>query len=120
MNFWKKLNIILTVQMDRYSPFVDRLIRTVIEEGEILNRDKHTVTVRFRGKNYHVWLANTYYADLSCMRDIATDQFVYNNKRPSRATKIAFWEWLERNGVVTEKVDSDTERIKQILEESNG
>ena len=119
MNILKKLDIIFTMHNDPYSRLVDDFIRQVIAEGKIVGQDYCYVAVELRGETYGIWKANRYYGDLSIVVNLKSDSRIYENKRPSRATQIAFWEWLERHDIfVDDSKDNDTENLKRILGES--
>lgn len=47
---------------------------------------------------YAVWSSNVWYADLTLVRRLSDGKRLYDGKRPSRATQVAFWEWAEKQG----------------------
>lgn len=119
MNFMKKLYIILTPHNDKYSPYVDEFVQSLISEGELIGHDKYRAQIKWRGNHYAVWIENFPYADLSDVKYRSNNKFchLYRDLRPSRATQIAFWKWMEKKGVYPGGCPSDPQEknVKALL-----
>lgn len=105
MDFKQKLNIILYFHTYKYSPYVDEFIKKLINEGEVLNYDRYRAEIKWRGVHYGVWIENYPYADLGDVRKYSDNTFLYRKLRPSRATQIAFWDWMNKQGVYPNRYD---------------
>lgn len=105
MDFKQKLNIILCFHTYKYSPYVDEFIKKLINDGEVLNYDRYRAKIKWRGVHYGVWIENYPYADLGDVRKYSDNTFLYRKLRPSRATQIAFWDWMNKQGVYPNRYD---------------
>lgn len=105
MDFKQKLNIILCFHTYKYSPYVDEFIKKLINEGEVLNYGRYRAEIKWRGVHYGVWIENYPYADLGDVRKYSDNTFLYRKLRPSRATQIAFWDWMNKQGVYPNRYD---------------
>lgn len=101
MNFMNKLYIFLSLHNYRYSPYVDEFIRSLVSEGELIGRDRYRVEIKWRGNHYAIWIENFPYADLSNVKYCSNNKIcsLYRELRPSRATQIAFWKWMEKKDI---------------------
>lgn len=99
MNFMDKLCIFLSLHNGKYSQYVNEFIRSLVSEGELIGRDRYRVEIKWRGVHYGVWIENYPYADLSYVKRYNDNTIFYSDLRPSRATQIAFWEWMEKKGI---------------------
>lgn len=117
MNIFKKLDIITEFQANPYSDLVDRFIRKVINEGEILGRDDFRLLVKLDENYYEIGILGGHYSELSIAYNYKTHQILYSDLRPSRATKIAFWKWVEKNKPIVDKKEGYKLNLKKILGE---
>lgn len=119
MNFMDKLYIFLSIKNDKYSPYVDEFIQSLVSEGELIGHDRFRVKIKWRGKHYAVWIENFPYADLSDVKHRSDNKicYLYKNLRPSRATQIAFWKWMEKKGIYpgSNLSDPQDKNVKDLL-----
>ena len=99
MNFMEKLFITLTPHNCRYSSYVDAFIKSLVSEGKLIAHGKYRVEIKWRGAHYGIWIENYPYADLADVKKYSDNTFLYRKLRPSRATQIAFWDWMNEQGV---------------------
>lgn len=117
MDFKQKIYIILYFHTYKYSPYVDKFIKKLISEGEILNHDRYRVEIKWRGNQYGVWIENFPYGDLSDVKQGGYNNITfYKDLRPSRSTQIAFWEWMNNQGIYPNRYDEvPTDKKVKIL-----
>jgi hypothetical protein len=118
MDFKQKLYIILCFHTYKYSSYVDNFIKKLISEGEVLNYDRYRVEIKWRGNQYGVWIENFPYSDLSDVKQRGYNNITfYKNLRPSRSTQIAFWGWMNKQGIYPNKYNEDItyEKVKALL-----
>lgn len=99
MKFMEKLCITLSLHNYRYSPYVDEFIKNLVREGKLVSYNRYRAKIKWRGVHYGVWIANYPYADLSDVKRYNDNTILYRELRPSRVTQIAFWEWMNKQGV---------------------
>lgn len=117
MNFMDKLCIFLSLHNGKYSPYVNEFIRSLVSEGELIVRDRYRVEIKWRGVHYGVWIENYPYADLTDVKRYNDNTILYRELRPSRVTQIAFWEWMNKQGVYPDKdpTNPEDEKVKSLL-----
>ena len=100
----------------RLTCYVDKFIKKLISEGEVLDYDRYRVEIKWRGNQYDVWIENFPYGDLSDVKQRGNITF-YKNLRPSRSTQIAFWEWMNKQCIYPNGYNEDTtdEKVKMLL-----
>ena len=105
MKFMEKLCIILSLHNCRYSPYVDEFIKNLVREGKLVSY------------NRYVWIENYPYADLTDVKRYNDNTILYRDLRPSRVTQIAFWEWMNKQGVYPDKdpTNPEDEKVKSLL-----
>lgn len=107
MNFMEKLYITLIPHNCRYSPYVDEFIKKLISEGELVAYNRYRAEIKWRGVHYGVWIENYPYADLTDVKRYSDNTTFYKELRTSRATQIAFWKWMNKQGVYPGSNPSD-------------
>ena len=118
MDFKQKLYIILYFHTYKYSPYVDNFIKKLISEGEVLNHNRYRVEIKWRGNQYGVWIGNFPYGDLSDVKQRGYNNITfYKDLRPSRSTQIAFWKWMNKQGIYPNEYNEDTtdEKVKMLM-----
>lgn len=117
MNFMEKLYITLSLRCYRYSPYVDDFIKKLISEGEFVAYDRYRAEIKWRGVHYGVWIESYPHADLTNVKRYSDNATFYKELRPSRATQIAFWKWMNKQGVYPGSNPSDPQEknVKALL-----
>ena len=90
MKFLRKLGIRAERSIYRESEHVDKFINSIIEYGEVISIEHLYVQVRYKSKNYYIWMP-----DLSECLEPDMTSYIYSHLSPSVSTKIRFWEWVE-------------------------
>ena len=117
MKFMEKLCIILSLHNCRYSPYVDEFIKNLVREGKLVSYNRYRAEIKWRGVHYGVWIENYPYADLTDVKRYNDNTILYRDFRPSRVTQIAFWEWMNKQGVYPDKdpTNPEDEKVKSLL-----
>lgn len=117
MKFMEKLCITLSLHNCRYSPYVDEFIKNLVREGKLVSYNRYRAEIKWRGVHYGVWIENYPYADLSDVIQYNDRTILYRDLRPSRVTQIAFWEWMNKQGVYPDKdpTNPEDEKVKSLL-----
>ena len=122
---WRIMTAMCNHEHDR---FADRFIDWLMANGEPFQTDESgsVVYIKAFGNVYGVWASNFPYADLSNVWEEAVQErydrrvpprlrgdTIYMNVRPSRVTKIRFYEWLNDHEVPMAPIDRRTRYLKK-------